>query len=130
VAVLAVLGAAVEHARSGHGPFLVEAHTYRVEPHTNADDASRYRDLAEVDAWLSRDPIARLEHYLRGAGELDDDAVAADRAEAEAAAADLRTRMNAEPVLDHADLFDHVFAQPTPQLLEQRAMVEAEEAAS
>ncbi len=130
VAVLAVLGAAVEHARSGRGPFLVEAHTYRVEPHTNADDASRYRDLAEVDAWLSRDPIARLEHYLRGAGELDDGAVAADRAEAEAAAADLRTRMSTEPVLDPGSLFDHVFAQPTPQLLEQRAMVEAEEAAS
>jgi pyruvate dehydrogenase E1 component alpha subunit len=130
VAVLAVLGAAVEHARSGQGPFLIEAHTYRVEPHTNADDASRYRDLAEVDAWLTRDPIARLEHYLRGAGELDDAAVAADRAEAEEAAADLRTRMNAEPVLDPLSLFEHVYAQPTPQLLEQRAMVEAEEAAS
>ena len=129
VAVLAVLGAAVEHARSGQGPFLVEAHTYRVEPHTNADDASRYRDLAEVDAWLSRDPIARLEHYLRGAGALDDEAVAADRAEAEAAAADLRTRMSAEPVLDPASLFAHVYAKTTPQLDEQRAMVEAELAA-
>jgi 2-oxoisovalerate dehydrogenase E1 component alpha subunit len=130
VAVLAVLTAAVEHARSGHGPFLVEAHTYRVEAHTNADDASRYRDLAEVDAWLARDPIARLERYLRDTGALDDAAIADDRAEAERAAADLRTRMAAEPVLEPRSLFEHVYARPTPQLIEQRDLVEAEEAAS
>ncbi|GAB3936047.1 hypothetical protein GCM10027614_11920 [Micromonospora vulcania] len=68
VAVLAVLTRAVAHARAGNGPFLVEAHTYRMEPHTNADDATRYRDGAEVDAWRDRDPIARLETYLRAAG--------------------------------------------------------------
>ena len=77
VAVLAVLTRAVAHARAGHGPFLVEAHTYRMEPHTNADDATRYRDAAEVEAWRDRDPIARLEAYLRGRGALDDAAVAA-----------------------------------------------------
>jgi pyruvate dehydrogenase E1 component alpha subunit len=130
VAVLAVLTAAVEHARAGLGPFLVEAHTYRVEPHTNADDASRYRDGAEVEAWLARDPIARLETYLRGAGLLDDDTVEAVRAEAEAYAADLRDRMNAEPVVDPLSLFDHVYARPTPQLLEQREQVRAELAAA
>ena len=47
------------------GPYLVEAHTYRMEAHTNADDASRYRDAAEVEAWRDRDPVARLETYLR-----------------------------------------------------------------
>jgi 2-oxoisovalerate dehydrogenase E1 component alpha subunit len=129
VAVLAVLTAAVEHARSGQGPFLVEAHTYRLEPHTNADDATRYRDSAEVEAWLARDPIARLETYLRGRGSLDDDAVEAVRAEAEAYAADLRSRMNAEPTVDPLSLFGHVYAQPTPQLLEQREQVRAELAA-
>jgi pyruvate dehydrogenase E1 component alpha subunit len=129
VAVLAVLTRAVEHARAGKGPFLVEAHTYRVEPHTNADDASRYRDGAEVEAWLARDPIARLETYLRDIGLLDDDAVAAVRAEAEAYAADLRTRMSAEPAVDPLSLFEHVYAQPTPQLAEQREQVRAELAA-
>jgi pyruvate dehydrogenase E1 component alpha subunit len=129
VAVLAVLTKAVEHARSGNGPFLVEAHTYRLEPHTNADDASRYRTMDEVEAWLGRDPIARLEAYLRGTGVLDDAAVEAVRAEAEAFAADLRTRMNAEPTSDPLSLFDHVYAQPTPQLLEQREQVRAELAA-
>jgi pyruvate dehydrogenase E1 component alpha subunit len=130
LAVLAVLTRAVEHARAGNGPFLVEAHTYRMEPHTNADDATRYRDSAEVDAWVGRDPIARLEAYLRGTGVLDDDAVAGIHAEAEAFAADLRTRMNAEPAVDPLSLFEHVYAQPTPQLLEQREQVRAELAAT
>jgi pyruvate dehydrogenase E1 component alpha subunit len=129
VAMLAVLTAAVEHARSGRGPFLVEAHTYRLEPHTNADDAGRYRDADEVAGWLDRDPIARLEAYLRTAGALDDPAVAEVAAEAEAAAADLRDRMAAEPTVDPVDLFTHVYARPTPQLLEQRELVRAELAA-
>ncbi|MFD0820063.1 pyruvate dehydrogenase (acetyl-transferring) E1 component subunit alpha [Micromonospora zhanjiangensis] len=130
VAVLAVLNRAVEHARSGNGPFLVEAHTYRMEPHTNADDASRYRDADEVAAWVGRDPIARLETYLRGVGALDDAEVEAVRAEAEAFAADLRTRMNAEPTVDPLSLFAHVYAEPTPQLVEQREQVQAELAAA
>ncbi|WFE98182.1 pyruvate dehydrogenase (acetyl-transferring) E1 component subunit alpha [Micromonospora sp. WMMD987] len=129
VAVLAVLTRAVAHARAGHGPYLVEAHTYRMEAHTNADDASRYRDPDEVEAWRDRDPVARLEAYLRSRGELDDAAVSAVAAEAERYAADLRDRMNAQPAVDPLSLFDHVFAEPTPQLVEQREMVRAELAA-
>jgi pyruvate dehydrogenase E1 component alpha subunit len=126
MAVLAVLNKAVAHARSGKGPVLVELHTYRLDAHTNADDATRYRDQEEVEAWLRRDPIARLEAYLRGQGRLDDEAVAAVAAEAEAVAADVRTRMNADVEVDPLSLFDHVYATPTPQLLEQRAQVQAE----
>jgi TPP-dependent pyruvate/acetoin dehydrogenase alpha subunit len=126
VAVLAVLARAVEHARAGNGPFLVEAHTYRIEPHTNADDASRYRDEAEVDAWLGRDPISRLETYLRSIEALDDAAVAQARDAAERAAHDLRARFAEESAVDPLSLFADVFAVPTPQLAEQRAMVEAE----
>jgi 2-oxoisovalerate dehydrogenase E1 component subunit alpha len=126
VAVLAVLGKAIEHARAGNGPFLVEAHTYRIEPHTNADDASRYRDNAEVDAWLSRDPIARLETHLRDLGALDDAGVAAAKAEAEAAAATLRERMGKEPALDPMTLFSDVYASLPKTLREQRDMVLAE----
>ncbi len=128
-AMLAVLRHAVEHARSGRGPFLVEAHTYRLEPHTNADDATRYRDGAEVEAWLARDPVARLERHLTDRGALDGDAVAAVRAQAEAVAADLRERMQAEPAVDPLDLFEHVYRTPTPQLREQRALVVEELAA-
>ena len=80
----------------------------------------------EVTGWLARDPIARLEAYLRGQGLLDDEAVAQVAAEAEAVAADVRTRMNADVEVDPLSLFDHVYATPTPQLLEQRAQVQAE----
>ena len=126
VAMLAVLRAAVDHARSGQGPVLVEAHTYRMDAHTNADDPSRYRDPAEVEAWVSRDPLTRLEAYLRRAGVLDDEVAARLSEEAEAFAADLRARMNADPVVDPMSLFEHVYATPTPQLLEQREQVRAE----
>ncbi|RNI20634.1 thiamine pyrophosphate-dependent enzyme [Flexivirga caeni] len=128
-AVLAVMDHAVEHCRSGKGPFLIEAHTYRLESHTNADDATRYRSSDEVTAWLERDPIARVEAWLRGRGELNDDVVAATRAAAEALAAEVRERMNTDVTVDPMSLFDNVFAQRTPQLDEARAMVAAELAA-
>ncbi|WUH98586.1 pyruvate dehydrogenase (acetyl-transferring) E1 component subunit alpha [Spirillospora sp. NBC_00431] len=126
VAVLAVLAAAVEHARAGNGPFLVEAHTYRIEAHTNADDASRYRTDAEAEEWRRRDPIARLESHLRRRGHLTDTDTAAFSTEAEEFAEDLRTRMNADPDLAPLGLFDHVYGTPTPQLAEQRALLGAE----
>ncbi|WP_026874318.1 thiamine pyrophosphate-dependent dehydrogenase E1 component subunit alpha [Jiangella gansuensis] len=119
VAVMAVLIDAVESARAGGGPVLVEAHTYRVEPHTNADDDARYRGHDEVEAWKRRDPIARLEAHLRAGGDLTDDDVTAAREAGEAFAADVRTRLAAEPTGDPADLFAHVYAEPTPQLREQ-----------
>ncbi|MFJ9105987.1 pyruvate dehydrogenase (acetyl-transferring) E1 component subunit alpha [Streptomyces sp. NPDC102405] len=126
VAVLAVLTSAVEHARAGHGPVLVEAHTYRMDAHTNADDATRYREDGEVEQWRTADPVDRLETYLRGRGVLTDEFVAAAREEAEARAAELRAGMNTESVADPLELFDHVYAEPTPQLREQRALLAAE----
>ncbi|MFD0683483.1 pyruvate dehydrogenase (acetyl-transferring) E1 component subunit alpha [Actinomadura fibrosa] len=126
VAVLAVLTEAVRYARAGDGPFLVEAHTYRMDAHTNADDASRYRDAEEVERWESADPIARLETYLRDRGLLSAADVAAAGEAAEEFAARLRDRMSAEPDTEPAELFEHVFAEPTPQLREQRARLLAE----
>ena len=129
IAVLAVLRHAVETARNGEGPFLVEAHTYRIEAHTNADDASRYRDTAEVAAWESRDPLTRLENHLLATGALSDEDIGAARQEAEAFAGRLRTRMNEDPDVDPRSLFAHVFAEPTPQLREQREWLGEELAA-
>lgn len=125
-ALLAVVRDAYAHARAGHGPVLIEAHTYRMEAHTNADDATRYRTADEVDGWTGQDPIVRLQAYLVAQGHLDDARIQEVRDEAEALAADLRTRMNAEPVVEPLELFDHVYAEPTSQLLEQRAMVRSE----
>ncbi|TDD87515.1 pyruvate dehydrogenase (acetyl-transferring) E1 component subunit alpha [Actinomadura darangshiensis] len=126
VAVLSVLTTAMEHARSGEGPFLVEAHTYRMDAHTNADDASRYRESAEVEQWESADPVARLETYLRDRGLLGTEDVTAAQKAAEEFAARVREAMNADPEADPFELFEHVFAEPTGQLREQRAQLESE----
>jgi pyruvate dehydrogenase E1 component alpha subunit len=116
----------VEFAAAGNGPTLIEAHTYRIDAHTNADNATLYRTDDEVRFWLERDPLQRLETYLRASGELDDAQVAVVAADAEAAAADLRERMNADVVHDPAELFAHVYAEPTAALLRQQADLIAE----
>ena len=120
-AVYAAVRAAVERAAAGGGPTLIEALTYRIEAHTNADDATRYRNADEVQAWLARDPIARLEAYLRGQSLLDDAGVAAIADEAARLAADVRMTMNADVTVDPAELFEHVYARPTAALERQRA---------
>jgi 2-oxoisovalerate dehydrogenase E1 component alpha subunit len=124
VAVLSVLDHAVAHARRGGGPFLVEAHTYRIDAHTNADDATRYRDPAEVERWRAADPVLRLEKHLRANGVLTDADVAADHAAAEEFAARFREVMNSEPAVDPLDLFAHVYADRR-RLAHQRAELEA-----
>ncbi|MFB7090322.1 pyruvate dehydrogenase (acetyl-transferring) E1 component subunit alpha [Streptomyces sp. NPDC056296] len=126
LAVLSVLSAAVEHARSGQGPFLVEAHTYRMDAHTNADDATRYRQADEVETWEAADPLTRLETYLHDQGVITETDVEAVREEAEASAAALREAMNADVSTDPLELFAHVFASPTSQLREQRALLVSE----
>ncbi|MFF3502224.1 pyruvate dehydrogenase (acetyl-transferring) E1 component subunit alpha [Streptomyces sp. NPDC003247] len=126
VAVHQVLSDAVRHARAGGGPTLVEAVTYRIDAHTNADDATRYRGDAEIETWREHDPILLLEHELTARGLLDEREKRAARDAAEALAADLRARMHRDATLDPMDLFAHVYAEPTPQLREQRALLRAE----
>ncbi|NMO03553.1 thiamine pyrophosphate-dependent dehydrogenase E1 component subunit alpha [Gordonia sp. TBRC 11910] len=126
VAMLAVMDAAAEFVREGNGPVIVEAHTYRLEAHTNADDATRYRDDAEVQEWTAKDPLDRLEKYLREVGAVDDAFLDALHEEGEQRAADLRAGMNVDRPSDPLDLFRYVFANPTTQLREQQALVEAE----
>ncbi|MFJ5547177.1 pyruvate dehydrogenase (acetyl-transferring) E1 component subunit alpha [Streptomyces sp. NPDC093225] len=125
-AVHEVLSEAMDRARTGGGPTLIEAVTYRMEAHTNADDATRYRGDAEVDAWRDHDPILLLERELTARGLLDDKTVESAKEEAETMAAALRERMNADPVLDPMDLFTHVYAEQTDQLKAQAAQLRAE----
>ncbi|MFB9907568.1 pyruvate dehydrogenase (acetyl-transferring) E1 component subunit alpha [Allokutzneria oryzae] len=128
-AVYATVREAVGVAAAGGGPSLIEALTYRIEAHTNADDATRYRESDEVAAWLDRDPLDRIERYLGSRGLLDEARRTEILAEAEDFAALVREGMNAEPELDPADLFAHVYAQPTAALREQAALL-AEELSS
>jgi 2-oxoisovalerate dehydrogenase E1 component alpha subunit len=115
-AVYAAVRRAVRFAAEGGGPTLIEALTYRIEAHTNADDATRYRSQEEVERWLARDPLTRIRRHLIGRGLLDDSTISGLEAEAEAEVAALRERMNTDTVHNPADLFQHVYAEQTPAL--------------
>ncbi|MFL1378767.1 MULTISPECIES: pyruvate dehydrogenase (acetyl-transferring) E1 component subunit alpha [unclassified Nocardiopsis] len=122
-AVLAVLGGAVEAARAGGGPQLVEAHTYRMQAHTNADDDTRYRDSDEVDPWVARDPLVRLEALLKRKRVLTRARQEAITEQAEAVAAAMREGISRDTDPHPSELFAHVYAEPTPQLKEQAAVL-------
>jgi len=126
IALNAVLAEAVDRARSGGGPTLIEAVTYRMQAHTNADDAGRYRQAAEVDFWRRRDPIERLGKYLTATGALDATIEAEIDEECEAYCERMRAEFAEEPTYHPDEMFEHVFAEPTPQLLAQRELVRAE----
>lgn len=125
-ALLAVLGRAVDLCHEGKGPFLVEADTYRMQSHTNADDATRYREAAEVAEWEARDPLRRMTAYLTSTGALTEELAERYRQDADDVAASLRDAMNAEAELDPLELFDHVYTVQTPQLAAQRAQLAEE----
>lgn len=118
-ALLAVLGDAVSRARAGEGPQLIEAHTYRMQAHTNADDAARYRSQDDVDAWEGRDPLLRSGAHLRARNLLTDEREQTFAAAADAVATYLREGLSRDVDPDPSDLFAFVYAEQTPQLREQ-----------
>jgi 2-oxoisovalerate dehydrogenase E1 component alpha subunit len=107
---------AVERARRGDGPTLIEALTYRIGSHTTSDDATRYRDEAEVDAWRARDPIERYRRWLLSAGHVDDAAVAEIERRAESWIADVRAAVTALGTPPREELFAFAYADPPPDV--------------
>ena len=128
VAVCDGMAEALGRARSGAGATLIEALTYRLGDHTTVDDASRYRDDAEVGRHWRHEPIARLRSYLTGLqawSKEDEEALLLDCAEKiEAAAAEY---LATPPELPEA-MFDHLYAELPEPLREQRAAATAEAA--
>ncbi|GAB3631461.1 pyruvate dehydrogenase (acetyl-transferring) E1 component subunit alpha [Microbacterium shaanxiense] len=112
LACMAAMRWALAHARAGKGPAFIEAVTYRMGPHTTSDDPTRYRDPAELEAWRTRDPIARLEAHLRASGELDDDHVAAAQADADSMAREMRAACLGMVTREPLAVFDNVYAEP------------------
>jgi pyruvate dehydrogenase E1 component alpha subunit len=121
LAVAAVTARALERARSGAGPSFIEAVTYRMGPHTTADDPTRYRDEAEVAAWRGRDPVTRLRAYLEGVGVLDADRVRAVDERAWQAAAEMRAGCAGLADPEPLSVFDHVYVGDHADLARQRA---------
>ncbi|MFT4287135.1 pyruvate dehydrogenase (acetyl-transferring) E1 component subunit alpha [Nocardioides sp.] len=120
LATYAVTKAALQRARDGGGPTFVEAFTYRMGAHTTTDDPTRYRLSGEVERWKLRDPIARVEAYLRRGGLASQEFFAAVEAEAEELGERLRAGCRALPDPDPVALFDNVYGETPAELVGQR----------
>ena len=120
LAVLAVARAALERAREGSGPTLIEAFTYRMGPHTTSDDPTRYRLAADLETWKLKDPIERMKAYLSRGGMATTEFFAQVDKEADELAAHIRAGCLALADPDPLTLFDHVYAGGSSLLDEER----------
>ncbi|MFC8074785.1 pyruvate dehydrogenase (acetyl-transferring) E1 component subunit alpha [Streptomyces sp. NPDC057307] len=128
LACLAVTRAALERARTGQGPMLVEAFTYRMGAHTTSDDPTKYRADEEREAWEAKDPILRLRAYLERESAADEAFFAALEEESEALGKRVREAVRAMPDPDHMAIFDHVYADGHALVDEERAQFAAYQA--
>ncbi len=124
-AVYAATSEALERVRRGEGPTLIEAVTYRLGDHTTADDASRYRDAAEVEEWGAKDPLLRLRRHLDARDLWDDSQQEMLEEETQKwVDAQVRAFEEMEPSAPE-EIFDHMYADLPPHLAEQRrALIE------
>ena len=126
LATYTVTNAAREKALADDGtprPTLIEAVQYRFGAHTTADDPSVYREEADLEYWRERDPLERLERFLRNCTLLDDDRLAAMDEEIDEWIASVIDR--AEPVEpDPRSMFEHVYEEPTRRIVEGREHLE------
>ncbi|WP_347352391.1 thiamine pyrophosphate-dependent enzyme [Intrasporangium sp.] len=120
-AVLTATRRAVARARAGHGPVIVEAMTYRRGPHSTSDDPGRYRTLEQERADAGADPVVSLRQRLVAEHVADTATLDAADAAAAAAAESVREGLLALGPRPGAEMFDLVFAEPTEQLMRQKA---------
>ncbi|MET1017788.1 MAG: pyruvate dehydrogenase (acetyl-transferring) E1 component subunit alpha [Leifsonia flava] len=120
LAVMAATRVALDRARTGGGPTFIEAVTYRMGPHTTADDPTRYRPQGELEEWRAKDPIARFAAFLTEAGILDDAFAAAVAEKADAVAMELRTACIALRDPAALTVFDNVYAEPNSTIDRER----------
>jgi len=120
LACYAVTQKAMQAAREGQGPTLIEAFTYRMGAHTTTDDPTRYRLASELEMWKLRDPIERVRAYLVRGGLAEPEFFAEVDAEAKREGARVRDACRNMPDPPPLALFDHVYAEPTALQREER----------
>lgn len=111
---------AADRARSGGGPSFIEAVTYRLGDHTTADDARRYRDQAELDAWTSKDPLIRTRKYMEGKGLWDDKRQSELEDRARRIVEEVSRTALEMPAPAPSDFFDSMYAELPADLARQR----------
>jgi 2-oxoisovalerate dehydrogenase E1 component alpha subunit len=120
LACLAVTRAALDAARTGQGPTLVEAFTYRMGAHTTSDDPTRYRLASELEVWKLKDPIERMKAYLSRSGMADHTYFDEIEHEAAELAARIRQGCISMPDPGPLTLFDDVYVETPSHLTDQR----------
>jgi len=117
----------MDDARAGRGPSLIEALTYRIGAHTTSDDPTKYRSNEETERWKARDPIMRLEKFLRnqGVGQAFFDDCAAD---GDKLAEEIRAKTFALQNPPFENMFKYVYSEPHPLIEEQLAWLTEYEA--
>ncbi|MGO4236787.1 pyruvate dehydrogenase (acetyl-transferring) E1 component subunit alpha [Pseudarthrobacter sp. YAF2] len=120
LAVMAATRLALDRARRGGGPTFIEAVTYRMGPHTTADDPTRYRDANELEDWAAKDPISRLASLLDRKGLLTAQLQEHVRAKADSVSAEMRRGCTTMPDPQPMDVFKHVYSTPNSWLERQQ----------
>ncbi len=115
----AVTSQFMDDARSGKGPSFIEALTYRMGAHTTSDDPTKYRTRDEEQYWRDRDPIDRLDKYLRAEGEAESFFTDLEE-EAADYAADIRRRTLALEDPEPMQMFDHAYADANEEITRQQ----------
>jgi len=123
LATYAAAQEAIDRARSGGGPTMIENVTYRLEVHSTSDDPKRYRSDEEVQQWQKRDPLPRFQNYLAGKGLLSDEQIQAleqeiqnEIKEALERTEEQMKKLSAEPTA----IFEHTYAELPPYLEAQK----------
>jgi 2-oxoisovalerate dehydrogenase E1 component alpha subunit len=120
LACLAVSRWALDECRSGNGPVLIEAFTYRMDAHTTSDDPTRYRLTGELEVWKLRDPLERVRVHLVRSHGLGQEYFDGVEAEADALAARLRAACLDLPTPGPGRIFSDVYVEPSPPLEAER----------
>jgi len=122
-ACLAVTRKAMQAAREGQGPTLIEAYTYRMGAHTTTDDPTRYRLSAEIESWKLKDPIERVKQHLIRSGMADESFFTEVAAEADEIGTRVRTSCLEMPDPDPLSMFDNIYADVNALVADEQAQL-------